>query len=61
MTTDDRLGMDPIIVCIDCGGNAHLITVPPVDDFYPGDVLIYRCADCNDRWDIVWDPDGELD
>ncbi len=43
-----------VIVCVDCGGRAHLLTylddeVPPV----PGDVLAYRCEDCMDRWDIV--------
>ncbi len=47
------------IVCVDCGGTAHLLT-PWSDDqpLYPGDLLVYRCADCMDRWDVVMpDPD----
>lgn len=42
------------IVCVDCGGECHLGSVPPPDDaFYPGDIVWYRCVDCHDRWDIV--------
>jgi hypothetical protein len=42
------------IVCVDCGGVAHLLTTWPADDPpAPGDVLVYRCADCWDRWDVV--------
>lgn len=46
--------IERVIVCVDCGGRAHLLThlddeVPPE----PGDVLAYRCEDCMDRWDIV--------
>ena len=52
--------IDQIIECVDCGGDAHLLTQFRPDEIYPGDVLIYRCADCNDRWDIIYDPDGEL-
>ncbi|MDH3500627.1 MAG: hypothetical protein OEM97_10920 [Acidimicrobiia bacterium] len=48
------------IACVDCGGTAHLITsLPTDDDLYPGDVLAYRCSDCNDRWDIVYEPGGD--
>lgn len=47
--------LDPVITCVDCGGDAHLLT--PIENPEPGDVLIYRCADCNDRWDIVWEPE----
>lgn len=47
------------IDCIDCGGVCHLLSRP--DDtgrFWPGDLLVYRCADCLDRWDLlVPDPD----
>jgi predicted RNA-binding Zn-ribbon protein involved in translation (DUF1610 family) len=51
----DRYGpADPLIDCIDCGGRCHLMVTwaddnPPE----PGDVVVYRCEDCNDRWDIV--------
>jgi hypothetical protein len=44
----------PVIVCVDCGGLAHLLTTwtdedPPV----AGDLAVYRCSDCMDRWDLV--------
>jgi DNA-directed RNA polymerase subunit RPC12/RpoP len=46
------------IICVDCGGQAHLITpVPAEEELEPGDVLVYRCADCMDRWDIVFERD----
>jgi len=51
---------DPVITCIDCGGRAHLLTTYGVDpedhlaeQWQPGDIVSYRCADCLDRWDIV--------
>lgn len=49
------------IVCVDCGGTAHLISYPPPDEpWEPGDVVAYRCADCLDRWDlVVADPDDD--
>lgn len=47
--------VDPVITCIDCGGRAHLISRFDAD--YPaprpGDVVVYRCEDCLDRWDLV--------
>jgi hypothetical protein len=43
-----------IITCPDCGGRAHLVQVPEPDEVLePGDVLVYRCEDCLDRWDVV--------
>ena len=57
---------DPIITCIDCGGRAHLLTEPRVDEedsagqlWQPGDIVAYRCEDCLDRWDIVLADDDE--
>ncbi|HEX7100074.1 MAG TPA: hypothetical protein VF377_12630 [Acidimicrobiia bacterium] len=48
------------ITCVDCGGACHLITYLPEDEpIEPGTVLSYRCADCNDRWDVVWEPEEE--
>lgn len=45
------------IVCVDCGGTCHLLTFLPEDEtLEPGTVLSYRCEDCSDRWDIVWEP-----
>ena len=52
--------VDPIITCIDCGGRAHLISHPPEDGWQPGDLLVYRCEDCMDRWDLlIPDPDDD--
>jgi hypothetical protein len=46
-------GPRPSITCVDCGGNAYLLTQAPEDDrWQPGDVVAYRCKDCLDRWDI---------
>ena len=42
------------IVCVDCGGQCHLLARPDPDTgWQPGDVLAYRCAECLDRWDLV--------
>ena len=50
---------EPIIDCIDCGGPASLLTLPPEDGrWLPGDIVAYRCRDCRDRWDLVL-PDDE--
>ncbi len=48
----------PTIVCVDCGGVAHLITPPREDGVWlEGDLVTYRCVDCRDRWDLVLDAD----
>jgi DNA-directed RNA polymerase subunit RPC12/RpoP len=59
-----RFEPEAVIDCIDCGGRCHLLSRPRPDDdvdgggFQAGDVVVYRCEDCNDRWDlIVPDPD----
>ncbi len=45
---------ETVIVCVDCGGRAHLLTHPPEDGVWePGDIVAYRCGDCRDRWDLV--------
>jgi hypothetical protein len=45
--------VDAVITCIDCGGRAHLVSYPPEDgQWWPG-LLVYRCEDCLDRWDLV--------
>ena len=50
------MALAKVIVCVDCGGQAHLIhEFPPDDPPRPGDIAVYRCADCLDRWDIVVD------
>jgi len=49
----------PTIHCIDCGGTCHLISKPQEwGGFDPGEVVVYRCELCLDRWDIVL-PDDE--
>ena len=49
-----RLRPAPTIVCVECGGRAHLLTkLAPDADLAPGDVVLYRCSDCLDRWDVV--------
>jgi hypothetical protein len=51
-------GPAEVIICVDCGGRAHLISFPPEDDAWePGDIVSYRCADCLDRWDLVLEDD----
>lgn len=42
-----------VITCIDCGGRAHLTSYPPEDGWAPGDLVVYRCEDCLDRWDLL--------
>jgi hypothetical protein len=46
---------DPVLDCIDCGGRASLVSEAPELGWAPGDVAVYRCADCLDRWDVVVD------
>ena len=54
--------VDATITCIDCGETCHLISYPPEDGWVPGDVVVYRCTGCGDRWDLVVpDEDGTLD
>jgi hypothetical protein len=55
------LRVDEIIVCVDCGGRAHLLSYPPHEGWEPGDVVAYRCEDCLDRWDIVLELDEDDD
>jgi hypothetical protein len=47
-------GPPDVIVCVDCGGRAHLVQqADPEAPYEEGDVATYRCEDCLDRWDIV--------
>ena len=49
-----QVEVDPVITCIDCGGRAHLISYPPEEGTWqPGDLVVYRCEDCLDRWDLL--------
>ncbi|MHB1785837.1 MAG: hypothetical protein ACYCS7_06765 [Acidimicrobiales bacterium] len=48
------------IICVDCGGVCHLLTTIRPDELpEPGDVVAYRCSDCNDRWDLVVGEPGQ--
>ncbi len=43
--------------CVDCDGTAHLISHLPVDEpLEPGTPVAYRCSDCMERFDVVWEP-----
>jgi hypothetical protein len=46
-------GPATVIVCVDCGGRAHLVQADdPESPYQPGDIAVYRCEDCLDRWDV---------
>jgi hypothetical protein len=54
------------IVCVDCGGTAHLVSAAREDgSWFAGDIVTYRCSDCRDRWDLelstddLDDPDAD--
>jgi predicted nucleic acid-binding Zn ribbon protein len=51
-----------VIVCVDCGGRAHLVqALDPENLPEAGEILTYRCEDCADRWDLVVDEADLLD
>jgi DNA-directed RNA polymerase subunit RPC12/RpoP len=46
------------IDCMECGGHAHLVQLlDPEAPPEAGDVLVYVCGDCWQRWDVVVDID----
>jgi hypothetical protein len=50
------------IDCMECGGRASLVQL--IDPEMPpreGDVLVYVCGDCWQRWDVVVDADDLLE
>lgn len=48
------------IVCVECGGPAHLLThLPEGDHFEAGDRVAYACGDCGQRLDIVLEEEPE--
>jgi len=50
------------ITCVECGGTAHLISFLPDDEpLEPGYPLAYRCSECMDRFDVVWESDDQDD
>ena len=49
---DERI-VPKTIMCIDCLETAHLIShYDEEDPWQPGDVVVYRCSGCGDRWDV---------
>ena len=50
------------IACMECGGTAHLVqALDPEITVVAGDVMVYVCGDCNQRWDVVVDEDDLID
>lgn len=48
------------ITCVECGGDAHLISFLPEDEpLDPEAALAYRCSECMERFDVVFGFDGE--
>jgi hypothetical protein len=43
----------PSIDCVECGGVARLVGDEPELGWAEGDLLVYRCRDCRDRFDLV--------
>jgi hypothetical protein len=53
-------GPPETFTCVDCGGTAHLISFLPEDSpLEPGTPLAYRCSDCLERFDVVWEEEEE--
>lgn len=51
-------GPPETITCVECGGTAHLISFLPEDEsLEPGTPVAYRCEDCAERLDVVWEDD----
>ena len=50
------------IDCMECGGRATLVQlIDPETPPQEGDVLVYVCGDCWQRWDVVVDADDLVD
>lgn len=46
--------------CTDCDGTLHLLTVlDPEVPLLAGEVILYRCDSCLERFDIVWEDEGD--
>jgi hypothetical protein len=50
------------ITCVDCLGEARLISYEPHEGWEAGDVVAYRCPDCGERFDVeLTDDDDDAD
>lgn len=48
------------IVCVECLGEARLMSyLPPDEPLEPGTPLVYHCPDCYGRFDVVWEEPPE--
>lgn len=50
------------ITCVECGGTCHLLADLDEDraeELQPGDVLVYRCDRCGERFDLVYEADED--
>ena len=48
------------ITCVECGGIAHLLSyLPPDDELEDGTPVAYRCSDCVERFDLIWESDED--
>ena len=56
MTVSERID------CMECGGHAYLAqALDPEMPVEAGDVLVYLCGQCNQRWDVVVDEDDLME
>ncbi len=47
---------------MECGGTAHLAQLlGPEDRLEAGDVVVYLCGECAQRWDVVVDESDVAD
>jgi hypothetical protein len=50
------------IDCMECGGIAYLAQpIGPDDVLEVGDVVVYLCGECAQRWDVVVDEADIID
>jgi hypothetical protein len=48
------------IVCVECGGEARLVTYLPPDEPMPdGFPIAYTCTVCLHRHDLIWEDEPE--
>lgn len=52
-SSHDTPGPAVTFTCVECSGTCHLISYAPEEGFEPGDVIAYRCGDCDRRFDLV--------
>jgi hypothetical protein len=53
--------VQPAIRCVDCLGEARLLSYEPHEGWEPGDIVAYRCPDCGERFDIELTDDDRDD